>query len=440
MDKEEKTYRVGVFGHYGNNNLGDEAIITSVIQNIRERFCKIEVVGFSLKPCNTQDRHNIQSFPIRFDSSNYFKSEKSGNVKPKSPNNSNIFSNLRSLIKNILPENIKKSPVIFGFLYLLGNIGSEIRFLRNAREQLKNLDALIICGSHQCVDTRGGPWGHPYTLFKWIFLAKSTDAKVLIMSIGGGPILHTLSFWMLKKALIRANYLSYRDVGSKKLIEEYINGPEGPVYPDLAHGLKTKPDDTLRSDKQKTVAINLMPVYDSRYYPISNPEKYGNYLDQIAKFIDKVIEQGFRVYLYNNHTSDLLVIDDMLARLKNTESIDMEKVYVFRNEKVEDLINTISSADVIVATRFHSIVLPLNMCKPVLGICYHRKSKELLNDVGFENSYVDINKFTAEELYMKFNATLENITYVKENLEYQKQRYSTLIEEQWEQVVHLIKS
>ena len=57
--------RIGVFGHVGNGNLGDEAIISVVIQNIKRRYPVAEIYGFTLKPEDTRERHKIAAFPIR---------------------------------------------------------------------------------------------------------------------------------------------------------------------------------------------------------------------------------------------------------------------------------------------------------------------------------------------------------------------------------------
>ena len=57
--------RVGILGHVGNENLGDEAIIAAVIQNIRRRVPDAEINGFTLNPADTLERHGIVSFPIR---------------------------------------------------------------------------------------------------------------------------------------------------------------------------------------------------------------------------------------------------------------------------------------------------------------------------------------------------------------------------------------
>ena len=64
-DSAPHSMRVGILGHVGNENLGDEAIIAAVIQNIRRRWPDAEIRGFTLVPADTEERHGIPSFPIR---------------------------------------------------------------------------------------------------------------------------------------------------------------------------------------------------------------------------------------------------------------------------------------------------------------------------------------------------------------------------------------
>lgn len=211
-----ETVKVGLFGHYGNKNLGDEAIIAAAIQNLRQRIPNIELKGFSINPLDTQERHNIESFPIRYRKV-YSESElssKKGSGKVKSVKAKS--SKLRHYIKENLPSAIKNLKATIGFLHLIGNLRSEIRFLRESREHLEEMTAIIVCGSGQLVEKELGPWDYPYTILKWVLLAKSTGTKIFFVSMGDGPISHSLSYWMLNKALSRADYLSYRDNSSKK--------------------------------------------------------------------------------------------------------------------------------------------------------------------------------------------------------------------------------
>jgi polysaccharide pyruvyl transferase WcaK-like protein len=337
-------------------------------------------------------------------------------------------------------DKISKSTAFGGFVYLIKNLGSEIRFIYDAKKRLKNLDALIICGSNQFLDNFGGPWGFPYTLLKWTLLAKSTNTKVFFVSIGAGPLSNPLSYWMLKRTLKRADYLSFRDSGSKKLIEDHIPNlnKNGAVYPDLAHSLKTVPDNTTFKKGRKTVAINPMPVFDKRYWYVSKPGKYEAYINHLLGFVKYLHGRGYTVNFFNHHPKDLLVIEDLRERLQKISGVNIDNLK--KNETVQDLITTISGADIVVATRFHATVLPLRLGKPVLGICYHRKSKELLEDVGLGSYYVDISDFTSEELCTKFDCLMENIDKAKKDVESHYSRYTELMDEQWDRLVELIKN
>ena len=48
--------RVGILGHVGNKNLGDEAIIAAVIQGVRRRCPDVWLCGFTANPHDTTAR------------------------------------------------------------------------------------------------------------------------------------------------------------------------------------------------------------------------------------------------------------------------------------------------------------------------------------------------------------------------------------------------
>ncbi len=56
---------IGVFGHYGNQNLGDEAITTAVIQHVIRHWPAARIRGFSVNPADTSERYQVPAFPIR---------------------------------------------------------------------------------------------------------------------------------------------------------------------------------------------------------------------------------------------------------------------------------------------------------------------------------------------------------------------------------------
>src|SRR5262245_4476069 len=56
--------RIGVLGHVGNENLGDEALIASVLQGVRARIPDAELLAFTVRPEDTRARHGISAVPL----------------------------------------------------------------------------------------------------------------------------------------------------------------------------------------------------------------------------------------------------------------------------------------------------------------------------------------------------------------------------------------
>ena len=60
-----KTFRVGISGSYGGLNLGDEAILHSIVTQLR-RSLKAEITVFSREPEDTKARHKVERVvPVR---------------------------------------------------------------------------------------------------------------------------------------------------------------------------------------------------------------------------------------------------------------------------------------------------------------------------------------------------------------------------------------
>jgi polysaccharide pyruvyl transferase CsaB len=57
-------YRVAISGSYGGMNLGDEAILEVILQELRAQL-DVEVVIFSRNPRDTEKRHKVRAVPIR---------------------------------------------------------------------------------------------------------------------------------------------------------------------------------------------------------------------------------------------------------------------------------------------------------------------------------------------------------------------------------------
>ena len=173
----EATYtKIGLLDHVGGGNLGDDATLDAVMHNIEQRRPHAVFTAFSQNPDDTTKRHGIPSYPIR--TTNW-----SFGYSPTRPD-----ATLKEKVKTFA----SKYKVVFRLLQatnalairLPRALGRELWFLAASRRIISAFDLLIISGGGQLTE-KDGPWGFPYTIFKWIVLAKSAGVSVAATSVFG---------------------------------------------------------------------------------------------------------------------------------------------------------------------------------------------------------------------------------------------------------------
>ncbi len=60
MENINKVFRVGISGSYGGMNLGDEAILQSIVRELRNSL-PVEITVFSPNPKDSLSRHDVES-------------------------------------------------------------------------------------------------------------------------------------------------------------------------------------------------------------------------------------------------------------------------------------------------------------------------------------------------------------------------------------------
>src|SRR5207247_11214974 len=86
------------------------------------------------------------------------------------------------------PRSIPRLPVLVRAARHVGRaalaVPLELAFLARSYRNLPGTVLLLVAGSQQLNDYWGGPWGFPFTLFKWSLLARATGTKVAVLSPG----------------------------------------------------------------------------------------------------------------------------------------------------------------------------------------------------------------------------------------------------------------
>jgi len=442
MTPSEPRKKIGIFSHGGVKNLGDEALFAAVLQNVRLRIPNAEVVGFTSNPEDTKQRHGLESFPIRRlerkrTSAGPQKSGVAASQASSRPTSASAPRGWKQVLKSVpgvaaAIRGIRKTQEV------LKNVLMEPKFLWNSYRSLKGVELILIAGSQQLNDIYGA-WEFPFTLYKWSILARLTRTKVAILSVGAGPLSSKMSRVFIRRVLRMCSYRSYRDVISSRLVESIGVKGANPVYPDLVYGMKLPVPRAVSSDaKSVVVGVNPVPFYDGRYWATPDCARYADYVRKMAKFAEWLDQNGYSTLFFPTQTrADTLTIQDIRSELNGTANSPR----MLRGnpiESIDDLLSEIARADLIVANRYHGMLLSLALNKPVLGVAYHEKSRELLEQAGQGEYVVNVADFATEDLISKVKAMHANAAQIKEEIASRIKPLHEALEEQYDAVFGLI--
>lgn len=433
--------KIGLLGPYGYGSLGDAAILEAMIQNIRKQYPDAQIRAIALNPKDTELWHKIPAYPMtRMPDRDWRRPDQ----VQLSRNPVRRFAYWLRYHPN---QRLRKLERVLFRLPL------ELILIKRAFAFLADFDALLICGGGQLDDYWGGAWGLPYMILKWSLLAKLRGAQLQFVSVGAGPIDASLSRIFFKCALSLANYRSYRDVESKQYMAGIGFKRNDPVYPDLAHSLQmeikqaapptyvTISTNGLAGENQPVkphliVGVGPMAYFDPRVWPERDSAVYLGYLTKLAEFVKWLIRHECRICFFSGDFHfDSLVIEDLINLLDADKSVSTEgKIIKESIYTVETLLQQLAITDIVIATRFHGVLLSHFMGKPVVALSYHQKIDTLMKAAGQSDYNLSIDTFDVPTLIDRFEALIANRENAVALIVKQKQVYMTALEEQYERI------
>ena len=314
-------------------------------------------------------------------------------------------------------------------------VGQEIMEWVSAYHALDGTTMFVIPGTGLLTDAFGlSAWG-PYNLFKWSLVARMRGAKVRFLSVGAGPIYGWLGGRLLRHALSMADYRSYRDDASMQCVKSIgVDTTHDCVVPDLAFSLPRHvfPATERLPGRRRLVGLGLM-MYPGRY-STSQPkvDTYPKYLESVVVFVRWLLAHNYdvRLLLGDGDESVIGELGDLLRT--RLGSYDEARVSHAPIASVEDLLAQIETTDIVVATRFHNVLLALVLGKPVLAISFHDKCASLMRDVGLADYCQDVHELEVERLLEQFQALEEHAALVTANIEARVEKYRRALDAQYE--------
>ena len=217
---------------------------------------------------------------------------------------------------------------------------------------------------------------------------------------------------------------------------------ENHVVADLVFSLESKTIYTANATGESAhiVGINPVPFLDGRYWLGANPNRYYAYIHKVASFAVWVTQKGYRLVFFPTQLrADPPVIGDIINLMKCEMGSDIEQKIVRRAiSSTDDLISAIDMTDLVLATRFHGVVISYMRNKPVLGIAYQTKTVDLMKQMGQSDYVVDINSFDVDSLKTGFISMESRFKAIGKTLAQRNSVFRRALQDQYDQVLSLV--
>lgn len=400
--KRHMAKRVMFLGHFGMGNFGNESTLQAMLCQLRTRLPDARFACICTGPATAALTHHIATMPI---------SRTIGN-------GSKYHGGIRKAVRSVfigLPRELYRW--LEGFAILKGT------------------DVMIVPGTGLLTDAFGVTGWGPYSTFKWSLLAKMRGCKLLFVSVGAGPIYRTISRRLVKITLALADFRSYRDQPSMQYLNSIgFMAADDRVYPDLAFSL---PDALFPQDggRRPRLVVGLGLMEYAGRYSVEHPSSvtYKNYLENLVVFARWLLSRGCDIRLLTGDLSDRRVVTEFVSLLKeHVAESEAERIIDQPIDSVQELAAQLSQTDLVVATRFHNILLALLDQKPVVAISFHHKCESLMSGMGLSDYCLNINSLRSGDLIERFCDLEKNAPALRKMIRRHIDKCRAALEEQYE--------
>ena len=396
--------KIALFGAFGVGNLGNECTLQSLLYHVRKRLPDVQVNCICTGPEETRSAYNISASAI--------------NEMPFSPIQNRALRFLRRMVLGI--------PV-------------EVCRWFKAMAKLRDVDMLVMTGTGMLGDFGISPFGLHYEILKWTIAANLCGCKVVFLSVGAGPLRHPLSRTFVKVALSCANYRSYRDQFSRDYLKSIgFYSERDDVYPDLAYSFpKTILPAPEPDHSKRVVGVGLMTYFNRRCNASGDDTVYQDYIARLGNFVIWLTERKYEVrLLIGDVVYDEQARND-LRQFITEQGIDYEsgKIVDEPAASVDDVLSQIQSVDIVVASRFHNVLLALMSAKPVLALSYHEKVQALMADSGLAEFCQDIESIDLQRMTGQFTSLEDRSNEIKRQLRQKAKGYRSELDEQYDHIL-----
>ena len=431
-----KVAKIGLFGMYSYENLGDTAIQNVVMGSLRARRSNIAFVGLSHDGTEVAKTFGIAGFSSSGDGclvtpcdDARLLDQKVARLgeRIKASEDRRFVGPLRALLRKILP------PIVRSFL---ANVIQTCQRLRKIDREMQKLDVLIISGGGQIDDFYGGPWRQPFRMFSWCFAAWTRKKPIGVLGVGVDELQSRLSAWFVIRALRMARYRTFRDSGSLNILRNMGMKASGLIIPDPAfafYGHFKETGMAVRGSRTRFAAIS--PI-SKRAYPGMSDADYSAYLRLLSSVAEALLRKGLDVrFVCSQIEMDPPAVSDVIALMDTIDRVSVAEV-----NAVDEFLLAVNEAEIVIASRLHGLILSMVAGTPIIAIASTRKVKQLMMDVKLEYYCCDQKSVKKEELLLIVEAALNQKDEIKDHIQSHVNDLREKVEMSFDDLVTIIPS
>jgi polysaccharide pyruvyl transferase WcaK-like protein len=390
--------RVGLFGHLGGNNIGNDASMEAILRYLKNSYPEATLDAMCTGPETVRDRYGIRAVAIVW------------------------HQKYEQRVPGITVVPLK----------IIGKGVDAIRMALWVRRH----DVVIVPGMgilEASLPLR--PWGIPYALFLLCASGRLFGTKVALVSVGAGVVSKRLTRWLTTSAARLAAYRSYRDTGSREAMRQRgLDITRDHVYPDVAFSLPVPP---LYPGDAGIVGVGVMAFYGSNDDRKRADEIYSSYVTEMKRFVRWLVDNGRRVRLFIGDTngSDDSVVQEILADLRESRpDLDPSFVTAAPVSTFADIMQAMLPVGSVVAIRFHNLVSALKLCKPTISISYSAKHNALLADMGLADFCRPVDSLELDLLVDQFRELESRSAQLRQILMERNKAVAQLLDKQFDEL------
>lgn len=372
--------RLAISGWYGNNNIGDEAILMGMLQSLRGEAPEADFLVFSDDPAHTECNHKVKAFPQ-------------------------------------LPMGMKRSFSLITHLTFW-------KFLWRLIKVIKGSDIFLLGGGGLLQHDNAG------IILFWLskaFLARIMGKRVVAYAIGAGPIRRRSSKIFVRLIGSKMDLITVRDEDSRRaLLHCGLKNSSIYVTADPAFALCL---DSVWIERMKeflkesgfdlaiepSIGFVLLPLWSvhkmGRKVSLEEQSKYNRL---IAQAIDSIITKlNAQVLLIaDNYREDPPIIIETHRLIKEKKSA----LIIQKHLTPYEFMGIISQMDVLVSMRLHPLCLATLTHTPVVGIIGHPKVASFLQMIKQEKYGLLLENLTSDQICKTVKQSLMEDNKIRKQL------------------------